>query len=119
MSKLYDVIIIGSGPAGSTAAYFLSTQGKKVLLLEKQLLPRYKTCGGGLSLQMLNIFPFSFDPVIENQVQKTTYALAGDSVTFDLPPQSIGMVMRDRFDSFILSHAQADVMTGQQVVAIH
>src|SRR5512141_2801483 len=118
MSKLYDVIIIGSGPAGSTAAYFLSTQGKKVLLLEKQSLPRYKTCGGGLSLQMLKQFPFSFDPVIDIQVQKTTYALKGETVTFDLPSQSIGMVMRDQFDAFILEHAHADVLTGRQVVDI-
>ena len=118
MKSMYDAIIVGSGPAGSTAAHFLSSQGRKVLVLEKQSLPRYKTCGGGLSLQMLKQFPFSFDPVIDIQVQKTTYALKGESVTFDLPPQSIGMVMRDQFDSFILEHAKADILTNRQVVAV-
>ena len=118
MNQRYDAIIIGSGPAGSTAAYFLGAQGRKTLVLEKQSLPRYKTCGGGLSLQMLRIFPFSFDPVVEIQVKKTTYQIAGQSVTFELPPQSIGMVMRDRFDAFILEHSRAEVRTGQQVMAI-
>jgi flavin-dependent dehydrogenase len=35
---LYDVIIIGSGPGGSTAAFFLGEAGKRVLLLEKEIL---------------------------------------------------------------------------------
>ena len=37
----YDVIIIGAGPAGSTAAAVLAEQGRKVLVLEKQKFPRY------------------------------------------------------------------------------
>lgn len=118
MMNHYDAIVVGSGPAGSTAAYYLSSQGRKVLVLEKQSLPRYKTCGGGLSLQMLKQFPFSFDPVIDIQVQKTTYALKGETATFTLPPRSIGMVMRDQFDAFILEHARADVLTNRQVVSI-
>ena len=61
MSDPYDVIIAGAGPAGGTAAYFLGEAGKRVLLLEKEHLPRYKTCGGGLSIDFLERqFPFSF-----------------------------------------------------------
>lgn len=37
----YDVIIIGAGPAGTTAAVLLSQSGKNVLILEKELFPRY------------------------------------------------------------------------------
>ena len=37
----YDVIVIGAGPAGSTAAAVLAEQGRKVLVLEKQKFPRY------------------------------------------------------------------------------
>ena len=45
MSPLYDVIIIGGGPAGATAAYFLAQRGKRVALLDKARFPRDKRCG--------------------------------------------------------------------------
>ncbi|MGB5809049.1 MAG: NAD(P)/FAD-dependent oxidoreductase [Polyangiales bacterium] len=41
----YDVVIVGAGPAGATAAYFLARQGKRVALLEKASFPRDKRCG--------------------------------------------------------------------------
>ena len=41
--KMYDVIVIGAGPAGCTAAKTLSENGYKVLLVEKFKLPRYKS----------------------------------------------------------------------------
>jgi geranylgeranyl reductase family protein len=42
---VYDVVIVGAGPAGSTAAYFLARAGKRVALLEKARFPRDKRCG--------------------------------------------------------------------------
>jgi geranylgeranyl reductase family protein len=44
-----DVIIVGAGPAGSAAAFFLATAGLDVLLLEKTRFPREKVCGDGLT----------------------------------------------------------------------
>ena len=38
-------MIVGAGPSGSTAAYYLAKAGKKVLLLEKKKFPRDKICG--------------------------------------------------------------------------
>ena len=43
MQKIYDVIIVGAGPAGSTLAYELARQGISVLILERDAIPRYKT----------------------------------------------------------------------------
>lgn len=44
-----DVIVVGAGPAGSSAAYHLARQGHDVLLLEKSDFPREKVCGDGLT----------------------------------------------------------------------
>src|SRR5438309_9671349 len=44
-----DVIVIGAGPAGAAAGYWLATAGVDVLLLDKAVFPREKVCGDGLT----------------------------------------------------------------------
>ena len=64
----FDVIVIGSGVAGSSAAYDLVKAGLKVLVLEKQKLPRYKTCGGGVVLRAVKLLPFEISSVVQKAV---------------------------------------------------
>jgi flavin-dependent dehydrogenase len=52
---MYDAIIVGGGPAGSTAAYRAARGGLSVLMLEKAVYPRNKTCGGGVSQKALDV----------------------------------------------------------------
>ena len=51
----YDAIVIGAGPAGAVAAHELAKGGAKVALIEKQTLPRHKTCGGGIPTLTQNL----------------------------------------------------------------
>ena len=51
MRTLYDVIVVGAGPGGSSAATFLARAGAKVLVLDKSAFPRDKVCGDGLTPQ--------------------------------------------------------------------
>ncbi|BFO19393.1 hypothetical protein SHKM778_57810 [Streptomyces sp. KM77-8] len=48
VQQVWDVVVVGAGPAGASAAYAAAVAGRRVLLLEKAELPRYKTCGGGI-----------------------------------------------------------------------
>ena len=41
MNKTYDAIVVGSGPAGSTAACGLAQRGRRVIVLDRELFPRY------------------------------------------------------------------------------
>ena len=50
-----DVVIVGAGPSGSAAAYFLARLGVEVLLIDKNSLPREKTCGDGLGPRSIEV----------------------------------------------------------------
>ena len=118
MDKKYDVIIIGAGPAGGAAAFFLGQAGLRVLVLENEELPRYKPCGGAVSAALLARFPFSFGPVIESDITETAYVLGDRTARIPLPHGAIRMVMRDRFDAWLVSHAEAEVRTSSPVCHI-
>ena len=52
---MYDVIVVGAGPAGSTAAKVLAEKGLRVLLVERHKLPRYKSCSGVLIQKSMDL----------------------------------------------------------------
>lgn len=105
---MYDCIIVGSGPAGGTAAYHLAKRGRSVLVLEKESLPRYKPCGGGVSPQVAQWFDFDFTPAISLKVNTLRYTWKmGDPVDARLENmEPIWMVRRDVFDHFLIQQAQ-------------
>jgi geranylgeranyl reductase family protein len=49
VTERYDVLVVGGGPAGASAAFWLAQAGRKVLVVEKKRFPRDKTCGDGLT----------------------------------------------------------------------
>lgn len=61
---MYDVIIIGAGPTGSTAAKVLAENGYKVLLAEKFKMPRYKSCSGQLIKKTLDLVEMYFGEAV-------------------------------------------------------
>jgi digeranylgeranylglycerophospholipid reductase len=55
---MYDIAIIGAGPGGSTAARFLAEQGLHVCLIDKEMFPRDKPCGGAFPLRLFDEFAY-------------------------------------------------------------
>lgn len=105
---MYDCIIVGAGPAGGSAAYHLAKRGRSVLVLEKEALPRYKPCGGGVSPAVAQWFDFDFSPVISLKVDTVRYTWKmADAVEIKLEtPTPIWMVRRDAFDHFLVQQSQ-------------
>ena len=65
--KIYDVAIVGSGPSGAATAFYLAQKGIKVCIIEKETLPRYKTCGGGFVYRGRKNLPIDISSVIERE----------------------------------------------------
>ena len=109
MSLTYDVIVVGSGPAGSIAAWRLARAGVQVAVLEKAALPRYKTCGGGIVGRAIQAVPIDVRPVIEQDCHTAQLHLSSTGVFFTThrPSPIVSMTMRDQFDYALLSSAQA------------
>ena len=106
-SNNYDVIVIGAGVAGSSAAYDLVNAGLKVLVLEKEKLPRYKTCGGGVVLSAVNLIPFDIKPVIQKTISLAEVIDHENETKFIINRDEsfLNFVMRADLDNFILSQA--------------
>lgn len=66
MNQNYDVVVVGAGPAGATAAKFLAEKGVRVLLVDKSTFPRDKPCGGVLSVRTLKRFPYISEDLISS-----------------------------------------------------
>jgi geranylgeranyl reductase family protein len=66
----FDAIVVGAGPAGSTAAYRLSCAGARVLLVDRERFPRDKPCGGGLTFRAVRQLPVPVDAVVEDVVDR-------------------------------------------------
>lgn len=120
---MFDCIIVGSGPAGGSAAYHLAKAGRSTLILEKASLPRYKPCGGGVSPAIAQWFDFDFTPAIDNTIAKVQYTWKmGDPVEAKLRmAQPMWMVRREVFDRFIVERAQergAEVKDNTEVQGI-
>ena len=108
MSEIWDVAVIGAGPAGAMAAHAAAAQGKRVVILERFRIPRYKTCAGGLIGASLRALPAGFAPPV--QVSATTFTFSmrgrpGKTKAAKIP--LLKLVRRDEFDAQLVEAAVA------------
>jgi menaquinone-9 beta-reductase len=122
-----DILVIGGGPAGSTAAYLLASQGCDVVLVDKKRFPRPKLCAGLLTWKTMelirSILHLSLEEIVDNglithltpnyRVFFKTSQIAGGRLDYPFH-----FVERPTYDHFWLSAASkagARIITGQAV----
>jgi geranylgeranyl reductase family protein len=115
----FDVLVVGAGPAGSTAAYRLAREGASVLLADKARFPREKPCGGGLTMRAVRLLPFSVEPVVEDRATRVRFGLNFRS-RFERRTEQplVLMTQRSRLDAFLAERAAeagADFRDGVKV----
>lgn len=118
----YDVIVVGGGPGGAMAARTCAENSLKVLLLEKEEVPRYKTCAGAVSWKALQII----GPIDEVQPQYTCYGAtiyspAMRRLSHKLKEPASILVFRSSFDHFLQKQAEqkgAVINTGEKVISV-
>jgi geranylgeranyl reductase family protein len=121
-SAVWDVVVVGAGPAGASAAYAAAVAGRRVLLLEKAELPRYKTCGGGIIGFSRDSLPPGFELPLKDRIHAVTFSLDGKfSRTRRSRRMLFGLINRPEFDAGLVEEAQkagAELRTGVSVVRV-
>lgn len=120
---IYDVAIIGSGPSGASAAFHAAKLGLKTIIIEKETLPRYKTCGGGFVFRGRKHMPFDISEVVESEFNTVDIVFAEKNLSFKTQRDHpiITMIMRDSFDHLIVKKAQefgVDLLQGEALIEI-
>ena len=102
------MLVVGAGPAGSSAATHLARDGARVLLADKACFPRDKPCGGGLTGRALKRIPVDPSPVVERDVDRFELRLRyGSRFARTHAEPLIRMTQRRRLDAFLAEHAAA------------
>jgi len=104
-TETFDVIVIGGGPAGSTAAHELARAGRSVLLLDRA--GRTKPCGGAIPPRLIKDFAIPDELLVARAT--AARMISPKDVRVDIPIDNgfVGMVDRDRFDEWLRQRAAA------------
>lgn len=110
MSEVWDVAVVGTGPAGAAAARAAAQTGARTLLLEREAsLPRYKRCGGGLigpSQQALAAAGLDVGALARDHVGRITFTSGGRAAFTRAGRAFLPMVLRSELDAALVRAAQ-------------
>lgn len=112
--KIVDVVVVGGGPAGATAAHELAKLGRSVLLLDRA--GRVKPCGGAIPPRLIKDFDIPDHLLVGKARCARMIAPSEHHVDIPIDNGFVGMVNRDSFDEWLRQRAVAtgaDRRTGQ------
>ena len=101
--EAFDVVVVGGGPPGATAAHDLARRGRKVALIDKA--GRIKPCGGAIPPRLIRDFGIP-DHLLKARVTSATM-ISPKGVAVDMPIEGgfVGMVDRGEFDEWLRARA--------------
>ena len=106
LDRTYDVVLVGGGPAGATAAHDLAKAGRSVLLLDRA--GRTKPCGGAVPPQLLKDFDVPESLLVARIAEARMISPKGRNVDIPVGDGFVGMVDRDVFDEWLRARAASE-----------
>lgn len=106
----WDVVVVGAGPAGAAAARAAALADARTLLLEREQLPRYKRCGGGLigaSQAAVAETGLDLGPLARDTIGRVTFTSKGHRGFTREAPAFLPMVLRSELDAALVDAAVA------------
>jgi geranylgeranyl reductase len=100
---MFDVIVVGGGPSGATAADDLARKGRKVLLLDRA--GRIKPCGGAIPPRLVKDFDIPDHMMVARIRAARMVSPANREVDMPIDGGFVGMVDREHFDEFLRTRA--------------
>ncbi|MER2250729.1 geranylgeranyl diphosphate reductase [Methylorubrum podarium] len=101
--EIFDVVVVGGGPSGATAAADLAASGHRVLLLDKA--GRIKPCGGAIPPRLIRDFAIPDHLLVARIRSARMVAPSARHVDMPVGDGFVGMVDREHFDPFLRERA--------------